>query len=423
MIGAHVRKSYVGSGSFNGVVESIAEGGWQARFSDGELDYVTAKELPRLIAAYKKHAPSAAAAAAAAASPPIRVTVALDGRGRPKILSLSPSQSWSSVLESIGKKLGIGLQGSVDRSRWLVQIGDAIVDETSDLRERDELVLVIPEADDDEVQDVTAAEKARTKGRSAKKSEAAEELSSDDESESDADDGSDRLEDESDIYYSESDDGDDSDYDSDNGGAAAAAAKKPKEKKPVVEKAPPVYVHIEEKDLPARPGKHEGIDFEKETGLASRTILLTSKHSDIDSAEEIKSKIRKLLNTGFSSSSNEHEAKRALRLSEKLMKKHNIERASLQVEASGGLDEDGDLKGGMVTVQVWKDKNSRQAATLAPWMRNLASWAVVLCFDVKCFTRCARGKRPKTEVAFYGILDNAQVAAYVEGTTLRYCCC
>ena len=128
----------------------------------------------------------------------------------------------------------------------------------------------------------------------------------------------------------------------------------------------------------------------------------------------VRDRIIKLLNTGFHHQSNENEAKNAMKLAQRLMKKHNLSQALLlkereaknkgnQEAAAGEI-----LKGGMVHVQIVNRKTGKPAL-YARWLSNLVH-PVTQNFDVKSYSTTRRGS--KCQVTFYGIYTNAQLAAY-----------
>jgi len=128
--------------------------------------------------------------------------------------------------------------------------------------------------------------------------------------------------------------------------------------------------------------------------------------------EEVKHRIIKLLNTGFHDQSNEHEAKNAMKLAQRLMRKHNLSQALLlkerELKNSQSTQDDEVLKGGMVTVEIINRKN-RKPSIYARWIGHL-SHPVCDNFGVKHYYCRKQGKYMK--VVFYGIYSNAQLAGY-----------
>ncbi|CAJ1931387.1 unnamed protein product [Cylindrotheca closterium] len=191
---------------------------------------------------------------------------------------------------------------------------------------------------------------------------------------------------------------DDSDDDAE---MKASRAKEPKES--------PLQVLMDEKDIPSAPGKREGSnegDQEEEVSL----LIDGAGRKNTDKA--VKDRIMKLLNTGFHDQSNEHEAKNAMKLANKLMRKHNLSQALLLKERdaknSGTQANDGVLRGGMVHVKIINRK-TQKAALFARWLGTLTSH-VATNFDVKTYYSTSRGR--KCKVTFYGIYTNAQLAGY-----------
>ena len=177
----------------------------------------------------------------------------------------------------------------------------------------------------------------------------------------------------------------------------------------------PLQVIMEEKDVPAAPGKPTEKEENFDDGLEeSSTLLDKAGRNKADQAA--KDRIIKLLNTGFHDNSNENEAKNAMKLAQRLMRKHNLSQAILMKERdaknkkdqTGAENDDEILKGGMVRVQIMNRKTGKPAL-YARWISGLTH---PICdnFDVKCFYTAARGK--KCSVTFYGIYTNCQLAGY-----------
>ena len=219
---------------------------------------------------------------------------------------------------------------------------------------------------------------------------------------------------------SEEDDEDDEDYkyesDSDDMSYDESEGVK-KSSKPI---EPPLQVHMNDQDVPTAPGKRQEEEDEDMKGtngenFSEAPILTTSgarRNLNID--QEIKNRIVKLLNTGFHDGSNEHEAKKAMKHAQRLMKKHNLSQALLLKErdrqSTNGSNNDGSevLKGGLVRVRIVYRK-TQKPSQMARWIAYLMT-PVADNFDVKCYKSVRRGK--KCSVTFYGIYTNCQLAAY-----------
>jgi hypothetical protein len=117
----------------------------------------------------------------------------------------------------------------------------------------------------------------------------------------------------------------------------------------------------------------------------------------------------KLLNTGFHPNSNENEAKNAMKLAQKLMRKHNLSQAVLLRERDEGSKGGDDvLQGGLVEVQI-VNRKTRKPSPLSRWLSALAT-PVAQNFDVDTYYSVARGRC--CAITFYGIYTNCQLAAY-----------
>mmetsp|Transcript_43651 Transcript_43651/g.105283 ORF Transcript_43651/g.105283 Transcript_43651/m.105283 type:complete len:686 (+) Transcript_43651:47-2104(+) len=246
----------------------------------------------------------------------------------------------------------------------------------------------------------------------------------DDDSDSDDDSSSDgAIEDGSDAWMSSSDSDDEEDdeeeeenEDSDFAPDAddesedeTKSRKKMKSSTPQKPKESPLQVLMDEKDVPSAPGKREG---NNEREQEEEVSLLVNGAGRQKTDKAVKDRIIKLLNTGFHDQSNEHEAKNAMKLANKLMRKHNLSQALLLKERDaknkGNQTNEGVLKGGMVHVRII-NRRTQKPALFARWLSTL-SYHVGTNFDVKSYSQVSRGQRCK--VTFYGIYTNAQLAGY-----------
>ena len=294
--------------------------------------------------------------------------------------------------------------------------------------------------DDDEVEDVTEKCLAQQRAKREKAQENAEQLSSSDDEHSvisissgsssdNATDGeSDYVDDDDDRKLSADDEDDDlppGTWKDDDDVALLESLEdtKPKKKprmsqKPKRNKDPPLHVIMENRDLPSAPGKpNEGEDEQGRSaeGLLEEGSALVEGRRNKKIDQAIKDRIIKLLNTGFHDQSNENEAKNAMKLAQRLMRKHNLSQALLlqerqeknrQDERAGGDNEI--LKGGIVIVRM-VNRNTNKAAVFARWIAHLTH-PICKNFDVKSYHSVSRGR--KCHVAFYGIYTNCQLAAY-----------
>jgi hypothetical protein len=199
---------------------------------------------------------------------------------------------------------------------------------------------------------------------------------------------------------------------------------------------PPLRVDMEEKDMPAAPGNKPSaaakkgddpttMDDEDGRGLpleeVSILVDVDAGAAKAEQTESIKHRIIKLLNTGFHDQSNEHEAKNAMKLAQRLMQKHNLSQALLlnerktknDTDQNGhgihGGDNDEILKGGIVKVRI-VNRRTGKPAVYARWINDLAAGPIANNFKVKSYHVVARARQ--CTVAFYGIYTNAQLAAH-----------
>lgn len=102
----------------------------------------------------------------------------------------------------------------------------------------------------------------------------------------------------------------------------------------------------------------------------------------------------------------EHEAKRSMKLAQRLMKRHNLSQALLLKERE--MDDQDVLKGGIVEVRV-VNRKTEKPSLYQRWFLDLVR-AVSTTFEVKSFKSVSRGCRCK--ISFYGIYTNCQLAGY-----------
>jgi hypothetical protein len=173
-------------------------------------------------------------------------------------------------------------------------------------------------------------------------------------------------------------------------------------------KEPPLEVVMQPKDVPAAPGKRDTEQdntIEQDDGLQEASTLSGSAGAE----QAVKDRIMKLLNTGFHENSNENEAKNAMKLAQRLMKRHNLKQAVLLKErdANGGSG-DQVLKGGLVEVKIINRK-TRKPSQFARWLAELMK-PISKNFEVESYYTVSRGH--ECAVTFYGIYTNCQLAGY-----------
>jgi hypothetical protein len=215
-------------------------------------------------------------------------------------------------------------------------------------------------------------------------------------------------------YESQADDlsyADDDDFGSDKKRKAKASTSK-RGKRVYKQKDPPLEVLMNNKDVPAAPGKRVGDqdgtrpEPDEQDRLQESSTLFGSPGAD----QAVKDRIIKLLNTGFHASSNENEAKNAMKLAQRLMRKHNLSQAMLLKErdANGGGVDNEVLKGGLVEVKI-VNRKTRKPSQFARWLASLVH-PIAKNFDVESYYSVTRGY--ECSVTFYGIYTNCQLAGY-----------
>lgn len=168
---------------------------------------------------------------------------------------------------------------------------------------------------------------------------------------------------------------------------------------------PPLEVLMNNKDVPVAPGKREGDPADNADGLLEASTLSSNASADC----VVKDRVIKLLNTGFHATSNEYEAKNAMKLAQRLRRKHNLSQVVLLKERDAkGKGNDEVLKGGLVEVKI-VNRKTRKASQLAQWLSFLTE-PISKNFEVESYHTVSRGR--ECSVTFYGIYTNCQLAGY-----------
>lgn len=173
---------------------------------------------------------------------------------------------------------------------------------------------------------------------------------------------------------------------------------------------PPLQCLMDKKDVPLASGKQFDKDGDGEKQCSNMKGFSTLANNFGEAADrKVKDRIIKLLNTGFHETSNEYEAQNAMKMAQRLMRKHNLSQVLMLQErdtvTSGGQDREETLKGGMTNVRIINRKTDRKA--------QMAQWIVKLCHPIKQnFAVEYFYKRRKAAVVFYGLYTNTQLAAY-----------
>jgi hypothetical protein len=127
--------------------------------------------------------------------------------------------------------------------------------------------------------------------------------------------------------------------------------------------------------------------------------------------ENIKIKIRKMLEVGMHHATPNEEAERAMKMAYSLLQKHNLE--EMDVINAGGADGKTKMTGGMKLVELRSKSN--YAPKRAAWISKLAA-ASCECFDC-CHFRQATHK--SLNFVFYGVSANAEMAAFAFSASLN----
>lgn len=380
----------------------------------------------------------------------MRVKIRLHGEATGRVLRFDASISYRSLLRTIIDKLQLagGVGGQIDdgdptQAFQLRLGGNIVLEDTSDIEHDDEIVLLRIGEDVDGNAERLASTPAAAVGKANHERESTEEehpevqevpierrpvddqdvisISSDSDDDSDDDDESLKEEDELNFWEEEEEDTSSSRNAVNQGSDKAKARTQPSKKRKRSPKPPaesPLEVIMDEKDVPSAPGKHEDeYDHTNEAAsqddLEESSLLVSTGARKKKTDRVVKDRIIKLLNTGFHDQSNEHEAKTAMKLAQRLMRKHNLSQALLLKEREATKDRSergGDevLKGGMVRVRLVQRKTGKPSL-YARWLARLTQ-PVCDNFEVKAYKQTRRGA--KCHVVFYGIYASAQLAGY-----------
>jgi hypothetical protein len=127
--------------------------------------------------------------------------------------------------------------------------------------------------------------------------------------------------------------------------------------------------------------------------------------------ENIRIKIRKMLQVGLHPGTPNEEAERSLRIAHSLLQKHNLE--ELDVINAGGADGKTKMTGGMKVVELRSKAGT--APNNAAWVSKLGG-ACSTCFDCCHFTQCTR---KSLNYVFYGVAANAEMASFAFSSSLN----
>ena len=385
-----------------------------------------------------------------------RVKIRLFGEATGKVLRFDASIGYVPLLRKIVNKLtSAGVHGEVEdadlRRSFQLRLGtDAVLEDASEIEHGDDIVLLrigdhegdAPDkkshaaasgkthdesehADDDSVQEVQR-EKMPLDDREviSVSSDSDEDDEDDDESLEDRDELDFWEDEEEEAPCSRNGDAKGSDdasvaREGASGAAARTRTRRRRRSNPKLPTQSPLEVIMEGKDVPSAPGKQEE-DVEgaadepsSKDDLEEASLLVSAGARKTKTDRVVKDRIIKLLNTGFHDQSNEHEAKTAMKLAQRLMRKYNLSQALLLKERDEKRDggeggEDEVLRGGMVRVRIVNRKTGKPSL----FVRWLSLLVQPVCdnFDVKCYHQTRRSVR--CDVVFYGIYGNAQLAAY-----------
>ncbi|GMI46195.1 hypothetical protein TrCOL_g1446 [Triparma columacea] len=191
-----------------------------------------------------------------------------------------------------------------------------------------------------------------------------------------------------------------------------------KKKKPKAPKAPQATyeAHMEEEDIPSAPGpaldpnSEEAAEISKRSAAAAAAASTSAdSHGGLagPELEAMKQKIAKMLTLGLHEDTPEGEARNAMKLATRYLRKFNLSQATVMKTGQDMADSE-NMKGGMVGVTM-RHVKTHKAMKLMQWTEDLAA-VVKRNFEVKLFFR--RNGSRGTQVFFYGLHLNSQLAAY-----------
>mmetsp|Transcript_6156 Transcript_6156/g.17532 ORF Transcript_6156/g.17532 Transcript_6156/m.17532 type:complete len:606 (+) Transcript_6156:1588-3405(+) len=392
----------------------------------------------------------------------VRVTIRCEGQQTGKVLRFDESIEFHVLLRKIVDKLGVTHHSHDDSDSDPSQLFElrlgvgSVLEDTNEIEHGDELVLFRIEGDVEEKGNAKAGinreESDNTRGkvkaendtndknderdikpveiesssvgkrmlrpRKSKSTDDIEVLSISSDEDEDEDENSSESDDEpfDDEDYESSEEEEEQTYPNASPDYGSRPSKRCKTN-PKPSPDPPLEVIMEEKDIPSAPGKCDNsLENDSSKNIDSNGMeevsLLVNGAGKKKSEQEVKNRIIKLLNTGFHEKSNEHEAKNAMKLAQRLMRKHNLSQALLLRERetkNNQKEHDGEvLKGGMVRIKI-VNRKTRKPTLFARWISDLTH-PVCTNFGVKAYHQTRRGVR--CDVVFYGIYSNAQLAGY-----------
>ena len=142
-----------------------------------------------------------------------------------------------------------------------------------------------------------------------------------------------------------------------------------------------------------------------EAKMENETAAVAAPAVDTQDGDEIRERIRNILQRGLHPTTPESEAVQAMRLAERMLRKHNLTRAQVMAATEATM------QGELFKVHM-RYVSSGQPCKVMGWFNTLAQAAAKL-FGCKTYfvTRHAPGHSSKCYRAFYGITENAYAAA------------
>ena len=125
---------------------------------------------------------------------------------------------------------------------------------------------------------------------------------------------------------------------------------------------------------------------------------------------EIKERIRNILQRGLHPNTPEAEAANSMRLAERMLRKHNVSRAEVMMNAEHASE-----NGDMVKVHI-RNPATKKPSTTKNWFHNLAH---AICKHFKCKVFFNLKMSVRCHFTFYGISSNVYAAAFAFETAFN----
>lgn len=261
--------------------------------------------------------------------------------------------------------------------------GTPDIEDIDEVRDGDRLCVTMPPTiditDDDAEEDTNGTDEP-------------EEENKDDEDDSEEDDNEDSEEDEDDEDSEEDDDSEEEEDDDSDDDYVERKPKKAKTTHPPSSAASPLSMEaVMDRDVPP-----------------PLSVVSNTSASGVD--DDIRERIRNILQRGLHPNTPEVEAANSMRIAERMLRKHNVSRAEVMETA-----EDASVNGDMVKVHI-RNPQTKKPSSTKHWFHDLAR-AMTHHFKCKYYFNVRMGER--CFFSFYGIASNVYAAAFAFETAFN----